>query len=145
MDCSDTSVNLQTVKPEDLHFVWQTIKPGIEKAAHFAQGAWIPEDAYSSIQHGQASLFLWSVDKRYAGSIIVMTRAGFEGKTLHIFSLYVEPEYGEHIDANMDQIDELARNHGCRKITFQSPRRGWDKRAERLGFEPVTTTYEKEV
>ena len=127
-------VVLQPVIPAELSQCWAAVKPGLQKSADFSKGQWITEDAYHAIKSGSASLYLWIVDGYYAGNILLIKKPGFQGNTLHIWSLFVETMYGNQIDENMSQIDDLASSHGCNRITFHSPRKGWDKRAERLGF-----------
>lgn len=144
--CLDISaVDLELVSPADLHCVWGLVRDGLLKSASYAQGQWIPEDAYHSIKSNQASLYLWMADGKVAGHIILQKKPANYGNCLHIWTLYVEPEYGPLIDDNMRQIDELGKRLQCSRITFWSPRKAWDRRAERLGFHPAMTIYEKDL
>ena len=138
-------VTMQPVSPAQLHDIWGVVRSEMEVAASHSLGEWIPEDCYSGIQQGVLSLFLWIVDSRYAGFIVLQKKQLFSGPVLHIFALYVIDEYGEYIDANMTQVDAIATKIGAKKITFQSPRRGWERRCKSLGFEAKSINYEREV
>lgn len=138
-------VRLDLVAPANLRNVWGTVKHGMEVTARVSNGNWIPEEAFTSIINGNMSLYLCVVDKRYAGFLILQKRAGFSGSVLHIFAFYVIHEFGKHIDPNMEQLEEIAKSCGCTRITFQSPRRGWERRGTRLGFEPETVMFGKEL
>jgi len=139
------AVDLELINPSDLHCVWESVREGLLKSASYSQGQWIPEDAYHTIKSNQASLYLWMVEGRIAGHIILQKKPANYGHCLHIWTLYVEPEFGPLIDDNMSQIDDLGRRLQCSRITFWSPRKAWDKRAERLGFHPAMTIYEKDL
>lgn len=138
-------VLIRQVPPLELRQYWHAVKPGLEEAAGYSKDEWIVEDAYAAIQRGEMSLYFCTVDRAYAGSMLLMKRQDWKGPVLHIFSLFVLPQYGRYIDAHMQYVDDLAKQHGCSRITFQSPRQGWERRAARLGFEPKTVIYSKEV
>lgn len=145
MDILQANVRFDHVQPSGLRNVWPTVKHGMEITSRYSKGNWIPEEAFSAILAGTMSLYLAIVDKRYAGFIVLQKRTGFNGQSLHIFSLYVKNEYGKYIDANMEQIEEIAKSHNCNRITFQSPRRGWERRGARLGFEAETVIFGKDI
>lgn len=138
-------VDLELISPEDLHTVWQVVRDGMLKSSEYSNDQWIPEDAYCAIKANQASLYLWIYEGDVIGHIILQKKPTYYGLCLHIWSLYVEPEHGDLIDSNMNQIDDIALRLKCHRISFWSPRKGWDRRAERLGFSPVMTIYEKEM
>lgn len=138
-------VSYRLISPNDLRRLWPTVKPGIDQCAHHAFGDWISEDVYTAVQNNAATLYLWMVDGNYAGVIVLSKKPQFDGVNAHIWALYVEPQYGQYIDENMKEIDEIARKNGCKRLTFHSPRKGWDRRVKRLGFVPTYTIFEKEV
>lgn len=138
-------VDLEFINPADLHCVWGLVRDGMVKSSEYSNDQWIPEDAYAAIKNNQASLYLWVIDGAPIGHVILQKKPMYYGACLHVWSLYVEPEYGPLIDDNMVQIDELAKRLKCVRITFWSPRKAWDRRAERLGFHPAMTIYEKEL
>lgn len=129
------------IEPANLHKAWQTIKPGLEITALKAPGGWIPEDVYLSLKTGDAVLHLVIVDKYYRGFIISKSLDTFEGRKLLLWITYGDAS-GDVFADNMDTITEWARNIGAVKIQFQSPRKGWEKVGERLGFVPVQVVYE---
>ncbi len=139
------TVRLDIVAPTNLRNVWPTVKKGMDITARVSKGNWIPEEAFTSIINGNMSLYVAVVDDKYAGFIILQKRAGFSGNSLHIFAFYVIHEFGQYIDPNMEQLEEIAKSCGCSRITFQSPRKGWERRGTRLGFEPETVLFGKDI
>ena len=136
-------VDLELIRPEDLHTVWDVVREGMLKSSEYSNDQWIPEDAYCAIKANQASLYLWVFEGNVIGHIILQKKPTYYGSCLHIWSLYVEHEHGDLIDSNMVQIDEIAIRLKCNRMSFWYPRKGWDRRAEKLGFSPVMTIYEK--
>lgn len=138
-------VTYRLIPPADLRGVWPTVKPGIDKCAFHAFGEWIAEDVYLSIQTGGASIYIWFVDGEYAGLTVLSKKPDFDGVNAHIWCLYVEPQYGKYIDQNMKEVEQIASKNGCKRLTFHSPRKGWDRRVKTLGFVPTYTIFSKEV
>ena len=52
-------VDLELIRPEDLHTVWDVVREGMLKSSEYSNDQWIPEDAYCAIKANQASLYLW--------------------------------------------------------------------------------------
>lgn len=132
------------IEPDKLRNVWDTIRPGLEITARKAPGGWIPEDVYLSLKTGDAVLHVCSVDKYYRGFLISRKLDTLEGKKLLIWIAHGDAS-GDVFADNLDTVKEWALGMGAVKIQFQSPRRGWEKVAEKLGFTPVQVVYEIEV
>lgn len=139
------TVELVLIDPADLHCVWSDVRHGMEISSRFSNGEWIPEDCYTMIKQGRASLYIWYVGTIVGGHIVLMKLPTNKGSSMHVFTLYVEKQYSDQIDCNMYKMDDIAHRNKCHKIVFHSPRNGWDRRGARLGFKPVTTIYEKDL
>lgn len=100
---------------------------------------WIPEDVYLSLRTGQAGLYV--NDAEWKGFAILQLLPNYSSKRLHCWIVQTTDDPADY----MEEVEEIARAAGAKVITFDSPRRGWEKRAERLGFRPTSTRYEKEI
>ncbi len=100
---------------------------------------WIPEDIYCFLLSGQASLYI--SEEGWKGFAILQLLPNYAHKRLHVWVVQTTDDPAIY----MAEIEKIARDSGAVKITFDSPRRGWTKRAERLGFNPTSTRYEKEL
>jgi hypothetical protein len=137
-------VQFQYIQPEKVRSVWSTIKPGLETTARKAPGGWLVEDVYRSLLNNTSTLHLGIVENRYRGFVITQMVESPECRKLLIWILYGESVSGMFAD-NFDQFREWAANIGAAKIQFQSPRKGWEKVAGALGFEPVQVIYESDI
>lgn len=132
------------IEPKNLRNVWDTIHPGLVETARKAPGGWIPEDVYMRIKTGDAVLHIVSAESRYRGFLVTQSIDSVEGRKLLVWIIYGDGS-DDLMAENMHQIREWAANINAVKIQFQSPRKGWAKVAERLGFEPTQTIYEMDV
>lgn len=137
-------LEFQWVNPDKLRGVWGLVRAGLEKVRDSTSESWIPEDAYLAIMAGSSHLHLGMVGDKYQGFLVTTPQQTVDGKALHIWVCYSVA--GESLlDQGITQIEEWARTMQASRITFYSPRRGWDKAGEKIGFSPVSTIYAKEV
>jgi hypothetical protein len=139
-----SKAEFQYIEPAKLRQVWDTIRPGLEVTAKKAPGGWLPEDVYLSLKTGDAVLHTVTADQYYRGFIISKSLDTFEGRKLLLWICYGDAGNDVFAD-NMETIREWAANIGAVKVQFQSPRKGWEKVGERLGFTPTQVIYECEV
>ena len=134
----EQTVDFLFIKPEDLQGYWPIIKEGLEKVAKHGDH-WIPEDIYAVVKTGNANLHI-GYSNGYAGFIISQQVQAYDGPVLHIWAAYSEKE--NLLESGMVHFREWAKNINARRITFDSPRKGWKKVGEKLGFKPATIKYE---
>ncbi len=140
----EPEVVFEWVKPEDVSRVWDLVLPGIQKvAAHDRH--WRPEDVYMALRQGTSVLHCIRHGGVYCGSIVTTQVLDHDGLVLHVWSGFSDPDGVNLHEATMAQLREWGASIGARYIRFASPRRGWDKLARKLGFEPTLITYECEV
>jgi len=139
----DGELTFEWVPPGDLHDYWDLILPGLEKVKKHGD-RWRTEDAYASIRAGQSNLHIGYLDRQYAGFFILTPQQSYDGPVLHIWALYSEIP-GLLGEEGMGQLKEWAKSMKAKRITYQSPRKGWEKVGQELGFTPITTIYEIEV
>lgn len=95
---------------------------------------WIAEDVYHAIKSGESALYV----ARGGVGFVVLRRlvAEFSGTiSCHVWLAYNAGSVAEY-DAALRLYQQVARQMGASRITFESPRPGWAKR-----FPVVTTTY----
>ena len=129
--------------PEELHGYWGLVEQGLAKIKGHTSERWLKEDVYHALKSAQASLHIGMVGNDYRGFVIMQQLNDYDGKVLHIWCAYSVGE--DLLDAGKDQFMEWAHNINARRITFTSPRKGWEKVGPAIGFEPVTIKYELEV
>jgi hypothetical protein len=100
---------------------------------------WIPEDVYCFLVGNHATLYV--NDGEWRGFVILQLLPNYAEKRLHI---WLASGQGE-LMGFLDEIKEIAKSSGAKRITFESPRKGWEKRAPFYGFEPKRTVYEMEL
>ena len=102
-------------------------------------------DDHVAIKAGAAHLHLALVDGEYAGFVVAQPQQAPDVPVLHLWALYAEDGNRDHFVGWLDQIDDWARNVKAKRITFHSPRKGWEKLGQRLGFNPAMTIFERAV
>lgn len=80
-------------------------------------------------------------------ALVSIFRAGRNERSLYIAALYGEPDAtDEEREAAMQKIEGMARLNGCSRLTFNTTRKGWARRAARYGFKPSPyVAYERSV
>jgi len=132
------------VQPKELHEYWPTIRPGLEKVCKFGD-AWIPEDVYTCIKAGTAHLHLIYEGEDLLGFVVTMPVHDYKGISLHVWAIHSFGQNQSTHDAMHLQLDEWAQKMEAHRITFHSPRKGWERAAARYGFKPTQVIFEKQV
>lgn len=138
-------LKLNPVLPENLRAVWAIVREGLYSIAKHDKTHWIVEDVYAALVGGNASLYMAELDNDYMGFMILQRLRVYDGWHLHIWCGYSPAEKPDLMVSGMPQVKVLAHTLGCRRITFSSDRKGWERVGVKLGFVPVQTTFECEV
>jgi len=139
-----TDLAFDWINPVNLHHVWPRIREGLEKVRANTSENWLPEDIYAAIKAGISHLHVGMLGERYEGFIVTTPSVAADGPVLHIWACYSAADIGL-LDDGIEQIETWAVAMNAKRITFHSPRKGWDKAGEKIGFRPVSTIYAKEV
>ena len=131
------------MKPVPIHEIsqlWPRIRPALERIVerHGSDG-WLPEDVYAIVCAGNATLYV--NDGEWLGFCVLQVVPHYTQKRLHVWVLHLESDP----EPFMGRLTDLARSCGAVKITFSTARKGWARRAARLGFKPAMQNYELEV
>mgnify|MGYP003135430441 FL=1 len=126
------------IQPKDIKSVWGFVKPNLYTILEKSPENWIPEDIYAAIVTGQAILCI-STSKTEPNGFVV-------GRIIDIDTLHIWVGYANTMLREQEQwklIEQIAKEQNCKRISFETWRKGWSKKAEKLGFYP--RTYIKEL
>lgn len=121
-------MNIQYIKPDELRKVWKHIKPGLETILQKSPEAWIPEDIYSDCFNQRSMLWAFIERNIVLGFVVLQPM----GDNLHIWCAFGKGDF----DAGLDHVLRIAREGGAKTVSFDSWRKGWDRKAKALGFRP---------
>lgn len=140
------SGRLEYIKPADLHTYWTLIRPGLEYVKSVADDGWIPEDVYSALKANTATLHIGQDEAgEYLGFVVLSLVPHWDGQEMNVWVAYSAVTDKQPILMWQEQIWQMARKAGAKRIVFSSPRKGWEKVAPAIGFRPYTTVYKCEV
>lgn len=144
---------------------WDIIRPQVEELANKSLGEYGAYHVHESIKGGRADLFMGYIDKTgkansgnfqelfieclqkgldsYFGYIILR----YDQDSVHIWQSYIRPEYQNTnvLEKGLGFIEDQMSRYSVKYLTFSSPRAGWGKLAEKLGFTELYTIYRKEL
>jgi len=128
------------IEPVELKKHWHIVRDGMgivcKRVPH------IPEEIYMMIAQGAAHLHIITKDGEYYAFTVTQNLQDFGQIRLHIWAAYSNTNEFETVKSIMPQIKEWAKAINASRITFESNRPGWEKRAPELGYKKASTTYE---
>lgn len=136
---------LKYIHPDSLHTHWEQVRPGLVKVKEHSGDTWLPEDVYMAIKSGKSTLHIGSLNEKYAGFIVLTPSSSYDGAVLHIWATYSEAKDFCVFTHGIEQLKQFATNLNAKRITFLSPRKGWERHGAKLGFMPRTVQYALEV
>ena len=120
------------IPKDELRGWWVWVRKGLEKVLQKTPENWIPEDLYCDCYENRSMLWVFMVDNRATGFFVLQP----SNKNVHIWVAYLEdPRY---LQEGFEHLKGIVRNGNGETITFSSFRKGWEKRARELGFQPRT-------
>ena len=94
-------------------------------------GAMDSEEIFADILNGHSTLWIaFNVDKPVAFIVGQVQKE----QTFHLWAGYCDPHIDDYVKWHM--IEEIAEKVRCNKISFESWRKGWSRKATRFGFKP---------
>lgn len=121
------------IPPKDLRTHWDYVRPRLEIVLEKSPEQWIPEDIYADILSGSSLLWLMVIKEVLPPLGFIVGQKQTDG-TFFLWAGYCEPNVDDKKKWNL--IEEATLAVGCNKIAFESWRRGWERKAKRLGFQP---------
>lgn len=137
-------MQLRFVKPEELHADWDFINLGINAILTKTKDKWLPEDIYWLIKQNSIWAYIVVDGSDELGLILLQATPAWDGKELYIFGGWNKGSK-DVIEFSMPEIIKIAKNVNARRIKFQSPRKGFEKYVERIGFKYAHSLYEMEL
>jgi hypothetical protein len=132
------------VPPQELRAAWKQIKPAVQDIWAACGEPWLVEDVYAALVTGAAQL--WRRPDGSGWVVLKITQEPYSGEPmLLVWLAWSAPGTEEVVAANAGQVREIARAAGVKRLVFESPRRGWERRGPALGWRAVYTHFEMEV
>jgi hypothetical protein len=128
---------LHYIPKDQLRTHWEFIKHGLELVRAKGHTEWIVEDVYCDCYENRSMVFLAITDNKPYGFVVLQPI----GNTLHIWAGWSIINNEELQNAAMKEIQAIAKQGGKSKVTFSSQRKGWERRARAMGFQPQTWEY----
>jgi hypothetical protein len=128
---------LHYIPKDQLRTHWEFIKHGLELVRQRGHTEWIVEDVYCDCYENRSMAFLTITDNKPYGFVVLQPI----GNTLHIWAAWSAINNEELQNEAMKEIQAIAKQGGKSKVTFSSQRKGWERRARAMGFQPQTWEY----
>jgi hypothetical protein len=128
---------LHYIPKDQLRTHWEFIKHGLEIVRQRGHTEWIVEDVYCDCYENRSMVFLTITDNKPYGFVVLQPI----GNTLHIWAAWSAINNEELQNQAMKEIQAIAKQGGKSKVTFSSQRKGWERRARAMGFQPQTWEY----
>lgn len=116
----------------DLRAWWPSVREGLNKIKTSSPENWIPEDVYTDCFNQKAMLWVVIDNQHFAGFFILQPM----DQDLHVWAAWTLNNDYQIVESGLKYIKDMARQAGHKYVSFTSHRRGWQRRAEQLGFRP---------
>lgn len=126
-DVGSRGVTLEVVAHADLERQWQLRRAGVANALERSGEAATAADVKRALDKGLATMMLAKDSGVVICTLVVQRRTN----VLHIWTAHgiIAPEIA-------DAIEGFARKLRCKQVSMDSNRKGWSRRALRLGYTP---------
>jgi len=131
-------LNNKLIEPHNVREIWFYVKPKLEVILKKSPENWIPEDIYSECVNGRSMLWIGFLADKPFGFIVGQIQ---ETNILHIWCGYCDNNVSDKVKWTV--VENIAKDLKVKKISFESWRKGWEKKAKSLGFAP--RKYIKEI
>ena len=128
---------LHYIPKDQLRTHWEFIKHGLEIVRQRGHTEWIVEDVYCDCYENRSMVFLTITDNKPYGFVVLQPI----GNTLHIWAAWSVMNNEQLQNEAMKEIQAIAKQGGKSKVTFSSQRKGWERRARAMGFQPQTWEF----
>ncbi len=126
----------RVLQPEELKHYWRDIKPGLEKVLlKTPTASWIPEDVYSAIQNRKAICVLGIEEEEVVGFFVGHPQPE---NTFFAWAVWSKA----NLDEGVKHLLWYAKEVGCKKVIFQSDRKGWARVLRKYNARPNTWVME---
>lgn len=120
-------MKLEAVREGEFERQWNIARAGIKEALERSAEAASVDDVKSACLANMAQLVIAKEDDKELCTMVVQRRK----QQLHIWTAR-----GMLTEALVEALEDFARHLGCKRLTFDSNRKGWERTALRYGFTP---------
>jgi hypothetical protein len=128
---------LHYIPKDNLRQHWEYIRHGLEIVRSKGHTEYIPEDVYCDCYEQRSMLFMGIIDNKPVGFVVLQPI----GNRLHVWAAWSLINDEALFTQAFQEIQQIARQGGKTKVTFNSERRGWERKARQMGFKPQTWEY----
>jgi hypothetical protein len=130
-------VILHYIPKDNLRQHWEYIRHGLEIVRSKGHTDYIAEDVYCDCYEQRSMLFMGIIDNKPVGFVVLQPI----GNRLHVWAAWSLINDDALFTQAFQEIQQIARQGGKNKVTFNSERRGWERKARQMGFKPQTWEY----
>jgi hypothetical protein len=128
---------LHYIPKDNLRQNWEYIRHGLEIVRSKGHTDYIAEDVYCDCYEQRSMLFMGIIDNKPVGFVVLQPI----GNRLHVWAAWSLINDEALFTQAFQEIQQIARQGGKTKVTFNSERRGWERKARQMGFKPQTWEY----
>lgn len=128
---------LHYIPKDNLRQHWEYIRHGLEIVRSKGHTDYIPEDVYCDCYEQRSMLFMGIIDNKPVGFVVLQPI----GNRLHVWAAWSLINDDTLFMQAFQEIQQIAKQGGKTKVTFNSERRGWERKARQMGFKPQTWEY----
>ena len=128
---------LHYIPKDNLRQHWEYIRHGLEIVRSKGHTEYIPEDVYCDCFEQRSMLFMGIIDHKPVGFVVLQPI----GNRLHVWAAWSLINDDTLFMQAFQEIQAIAKQGGKTKVTFNSERRGWERKARQMGFKPQTWEF----
>jgi hypothetical protein len=128
---------LHYIPKDQLRQHWEYIRHGLEIVRSKGHTDYIAEDVYCDCYEQRSMLFIGIVDNKPVGFVVLQPI----GNRLHVWAAWSLLNDETLFTQAFQEIQQIAKQGGKTKVTFNSERRGWERKARQMGFKPQTWEF----
>ncbi len=128
---------LHYIPKDNLRQHWEYIRHGLEIVRSKGHTEYIPEDVYCDCYEQRSMLFMGIIDNKPVGFVVLQPI----GNRLHVWAAWSLINDEALFMQAFQEIQQIAKQGGKTKVTFNSERRGWERKARQMGFKPQTWEF----
>jgi hypothetical protein len=128
---------LHYIPKDNLRQHWDYIRHGLEIVRSKGHTDYIAEDVYCDCYEQRSMLFIGIVDNKPVGFVVLQPI----GNRLHVWAAWSLLNDETLFTQAFQEIQQIAKQGGKTKVTFNSERRGWERKARQMGFKPQTWEF----
>jgi len=128
---------LHYIPKDNLRQHWEYIRHGLEIVRSKGHTDYIAEDVYCDCYEQRSMLFIGIIDNKPVGFVVLQPI----GNRLHVWAAWSLINDEALFMQAFHEIQQIAKQGGKTKVTFNSERRGWERKARQMGFKPQTWEF----